>query len=143
MQRAVEIVTRGVYALSGATLLTMGFTVIALGTGVLPEWVHDSIFEMGHGDPFTMHLIQETGTLWVLVGMLFVWFARHYEHSLKFHWAVVFFLVLDAWVHWFTAFGTFEHEPRAVINAIPLFVYLVLGLLRLRESGPQTQAARG
>ena len=23
-----------------------------------------------------MHLIQETGTLWVLVGMLFVWFAR-------------------------------------------------------------------
>jgi phosphoglycerol transferase MdoB-like AlkP superfamily enzyme len=82
MQRVVEIVTRAVYALSGA------------------------------------------------VGLLFVWFARHYEHSIKFHWAVVFYLALDAWVHWFNAFGVFEQEPSAVINAIPFVVYLVLGLLR-------------
>jgi hypothetical protein len=141
VQRVVEIVTRFVYALSGAILLAMGFGVILLGTGILPDWVHDRIFAMGRSDPFTMHLLQETGTLWVLVGILFVWFARHYEHSLKFHWAVVFFLALDAWVHWFNAFGEFEHEPRAIINAIPFFVYLVLGLLRKAERGPQPQLA--
>jgi hypothetical protein len=137
MQRVVEIVTRALYALSGAILLTIGFVVIVLGMGILPDWIHDRIFEMGRSDPFTMHLLQETGTLWVLVGLLFVWFARHYEHSIKFHWAVVFYLALDAWVHWFNAFGVFEHEPRAVINAIPFFVYLVLGLLRMGESSPQ------
>jgi hypothetical protein len=143
MQRAVEVITRAIYALSGAILLTMGFVVIALGTGVLPDWVHDRIFEMGRSDPFTMHLIQETGTLWVLVGLLFVWFARHYEHSIKLHWAVVFFLALDAWVHWFNAFGEFEHEPRAILNAIPFVVYLVLGLLRKSESSPQLRPAGG
>jgi multisubunit Na+/H+ antiporter MnhB subunit len=141
MQRVVEIVTRAVYALSGAVFLTIGFVVIVLGTGILPDRVHDRIFEMGRSDPFTMHLIQETGTLWVLVGMLFVWFARYYEHSIKFHWAVVFYLALDAWVHWFNAFGVFEHEPRAVINAIPFLVYLVLGLLRRGESSPELRPA--
>jgi hypothetical protein len=143
MQRVVEIVTRGVYALSGAVLLTMGFVVILLGTGILPDWAHDRIFEMGRGDPFTMHLLQETGTLWVLVGGLFVWFARHYENSIKFHWAVVFFLALDAWVHWFNAFGEFEHEPRAVINAIPFFLYLALGLARNANSSSQLRQAGG
>ena len=77
-----------------------------------------------------MHLIQETGTLWVLVGMLFFWFARHYDQSIKFHWAVTFYLSLDAFVHWFSAYGKFENEARAIINAIPFFLFLVLGLLR-------------
>ena len=130
MQRVVDILTRSVYALVGAVYLSIGVVVILLGTGILPAWVHDRIFEMGQGDPFTMHLIQETGTLWVLAGMLFVWFARHYEHSMKFHWAVTFYFALDAWVHWFNAFGAFEHEPRAVINAIPFLLFLLLGILR-------------
>ena len=143
MQRVIEIITRSVYALSGALYLLLGVVVLLLGTGILPERVHDMVFEMGKSDPFTMHLIQETGTLWVLVGMLFVWFARHYAHSLRFHWAVVFYLALDAWVHWFNAYGAFEHEPRAVINAIPFFAYLLLGVLRnVYENAPAAAPAR-
>jgi hypothetical protein len=51
MQRTVEIVTRIVYALSGAFLLTIGFVVIVLGMGILPDWIRDRIFEMGRSDP--------------------------------------------------------------------------------------------
>jgi hypothetical protein len=36
----------------------------------------------------------------------------------------------DAWVHWFSAYGKFENEPRAIINAIPFVIFLILGLLR-------------
>lgn len=130
MRRAVEIATRSVYALAGGFYLVLGVAVVLLGTGLLPAWVRDPIFEMGKNDPFTMHLIQETGTVWIFVAMLFFWFARHYDRSEKFHWAATFYLALDAWVHWFNAFGKFEHEWRAVINAIPFVIFLILGLLR-------------
>jgi len=133
MRRLVGLITRGVYLLAAGFYLLVGIVVILVGTGLLPAWVHDRIFEIGQNNPFTMHLIQETGTIWVLVGMLLVWFAVHYEQSIKFHWAMTFYLLLDAWVHWFSAYGRFENEPRAVINAIPFAVFLVLGLLRRGE----------
>src|SRR6185503_16235295 len=133
MRRIVGLITRGVYLLAAGFYLLVGIVVILVGTGLLPAWVHDRIFEIGQNNPFTMHLIQETGTIWVLVGMLLVWFAVHYEQSIKFHWAMTFYLLLDAWVHWFSAYGRFENEPRAVINAIPFAVFLVLGLLRRGE----------
>ena len=130
MRRIVDFATRGSYVLLGGFYLSLGIVVLLLGTGLLPGWVHDQIFEIGQNNPFTLHLIQETATLWVLVGMLLFWFARHYDQSLKFHWAMTFYLSLDALVHWFSPYGKFENEPRAIINAVPFFVFLVLGLLR-------------
>ena len=79
--RVVEIVTKSVYVLTGAFYLSLGVAVLLVGTGILPVWIHDKIFELGQNNPFTMHLIQETGTLWVLVGILFIWFARHYKRE--------------------------------------------------------------
>lgn len=128
MKRIVDIVTRVIYVLSGTFYLSLGIVVLLLGTGLLPARVHDLIFEMGQNNPETLHLIQEMGTLWVLVGMLLFWFAWHL--SRRFHWAMTFYLSLDAFVHWFNAYGKFEHKPRAVINALPFLVFLILGLLR-------------
>jgi hypothetical protein len=130
MRRIVDIVTRIIYVLLGSYYLLLGLVVLLLGTGLLPIWVHDQIFEIGQNNPFTMHLIQETGTLWVLVGMLLFWFARHYDRSMRFHWAMTFYLSLDAFVHWFSAYGKFENEPRAIFNGIPFLLFLTLGALR-------------
>ena len=138
MRRIVDIVTRVTYVLAGSFYLLLGVVVLLLGTGLLPAWVHDRIFEFGQNNPFTMHLIQETGTLWVLVGLLLFWFARNYDQSVKFHWAMTFYFSLDAFVHWFSAYGKFENEPRAIINAIPFLLFLVLGLLRRYSSRPAT-----
>lgn len=85
---------------------------------------------MGQNNPFTLHLIQETATLWVLVGMLLFWFAWHYESSTKFHWAMTFYLSLDAFVHWFNAYGKFQNHPGVLINATPFFLFVILGILR-------------
>jgi ABC-type uncharacterized transport system permease subunit len=128
MKRIVDIVTRVIYVLLGTYHLLAGIAVILLGTGLLPVWVHDLISEAGQNNPKTLHLIQEIGTLWVLVGMLLFWFAWHL--STRFHWAMTFYLSLDAFVHWFDAYGKFEPKPRALINAIPFLLFLVLGLLR-------------
>jgi hypothetical protein len=137
--RAVDTVTRAVYVLSGVVFLVLGTGVILLGTGVLPAWVHDRIFEMGRSDPFTMHQIQELGTVWVLAGLVFLWFARHYDRSAGFHWLATFYWLLDAWVHWFNAWGVFEHEWRAVWNAIPFALFLLLGLLRRQHQVPRLE----
>ena len=69
------------------------------------------------------------------VGMLFGWAARHYEQTARFHWAVTSYWAFDAWGHWFNAYGEFEHEPRALYNAIPFALFLILGLLRTRVRG--------
>jgi len=142
MRRVVDVVTRCTYVLSAGFYLLLGVAVLLLGTGLLPAWVHDRIFEIGRNDPVTMHLIQEWGTLCVLVGILFLWFARHYDQSVKFHWAVTFYLSLDAWVHWFNAYGHFENEPRALINSIPFVLFLILGLLRRMRPDTQMEPAR-
>ena len=120
-RRIVDVVTRAVYVLVAGFYLLLGTVVLLLGTGVLPGWVRDRIFEMGRNDPFTMHLIQETGTLWVLVGILLLWFARHYDLSMKFHWAMTFSFLLEhgegndqagakysSVVYWYQR----EHEPE-------------------------------
>jgi len=142
MRRIVDVITRSSYVLAAGFYLLLGVAVLLLGTGLLPAWVHDRIFEMGRNDPFTMHLIQEWGTLCVLVGILFIWFARHYNRSTKFHWAVTFYLLLDAWVHWFNAYGHFENEPRAIINGIPFVLFLILGLLRGMQPNTQMEPTR-
>jgi len=128
IKRIIDIFTRVIYVLAGTYYLLVGFVVILLGTGLLPAGIHDLIVEAGQNNPKTLHLIQEIGTLWVLVGMLLFWFAWHLSNS--FHWAMTFYLSLDAFVHWFNADGQFEHKPRALFNAIPFLVFLILGLLR-------------
>jgi hypothetical protein len=137
MRRALDATTRSLYVLSAVIYLLLGTGVLLLGTGLLPAWVRDWILELGKNDPNTMHLIQEWGTLCVLAGMLFIWFARHYDQSARFHWVVTFYFALDAWIHWFNAYGHFENEPRAIINAIPFAVFLIVGLLR--RMLPKTQ----
>ena len=71
-------------------------------------------------------------TLYVLLGVMFLWFARHYEQSLRFHWLITFWTLLLFWVHWCTAFGEFRNEPAVLIDLAPFAVFLVLGLLRRR-----------
>ena len=130
--RPLDVVTRLVYAVMAAFYLTIGTLVLLLGTGVLPAGLQAKIFDLGQNIPDWMHLIQEIGTLWIFVGILFVWFTRHYARSVKFHWAVTVLFGLDAWVHCFSAYGRFEFGRRQVINAIPFAVFLILGLLRYR-----------
>ena len=81
---------------------------------------------------FLRDAYQNWGTLYVLLGVMFLWFARHYEQSLRFHWLITGWTLLLFWVHWFDAYGNFENEPAVLIDLIPFAVFLALGLLRRR-----------
>jgi Na+(H+)/acetate symporter ActP len=132
MSNAVSVITRGVYALAGVLALLLGIVPLLTGTGLLPQRVTELVFEFGVNDPVGIHVVQEMCTLYVLLGVMFLWFARHYEQSLRFHWLVTGWALLLFWVHWFTAYGEFRNEPAVIVDLIPFSVLLVLGLLRRR-----------
>ena len=81
MSNAVNVITRGVYALAGVLSLLLGIIPLLTGTGLLPQSVHDLVFEFGVNDPVGIRVVQEMCTLYVLLGAMFLWFARHYEQS--------------------------------------------------------------
>jgi hypothetical protein len=132
MRNVVSVVTRGVYVLTGILALLIGIVALLPGTGLLPMRLHDLVFELGLNDPLGVHVVQEMATLYVLLGVMLLWFARHYEHSERFHWLMTFWTLLLLWVHWFSAYGTFNNEPQVIVDAIPFVVFLTLGLLRRR-----------
>jgi hypothetical protein len=132
MRNAVSALTRGLYVLTGVLALLIGIVALLPGTGLLPARLHDLVFEFGLNEPLGLHLVQEMATLYVLLGVLLLWFARHYEQSERFHWLMTFWTLLLFWVHWFSAYGTFNNEPQVLVNAIPFVVFVALGLLRRR-----------
>ena len=132
MPNVVSVLTRGVYVLTGALALLMGIVALLPGTGLLPARLNDLVFEFGVNDPVGVHVVQEMATLYVLLGVMLLWFARHYQGSMRFHWLMTFWALLLFWVHWFSAYGTFNNEPYVIVDAIPFVVFLSLGLLRRR-----------
>lgn len=132
MQNVVSVLTRAVYVLMGVLALLIGVIPLLTGTGLLPDPVRALVFEFGANDPVGIHVVQEMATLYVLLGVMLLWFARHYEQSMRFHWLMTFWALLLFWVHWFSADGTFNNEPAVIIDAIPFVVLLALGLLRRR-----------
>lgn len=52
-----------------------------------------------------LFLVAGFGALLVFVGLITLWFARHYESSRPFHWAMTASWALHALAHWFDVRG--------------------------------------
>jgi hypothetical protein len=128
-----RILVKSVYGLFGVAYLAAGVSVLLLGTGLLPEAVSSALVSLGRRDLNTLHIMQEFGSLLVFVGLITLWFIRHYEASCAFHWAMTAFWGLVALVHWFDIRGPVESVGGPLINTLPFGLFVVLGLLRLRS----------
>jgi hypothetical protein len=130
-----RVLSQALYILLGAGYLVAGLTVLLLGTDILPDGVRELIVSLGRGDGNTLHIMQEFASLLVFVGLITLWFVRHYDQSQPFHWAMTVFWALIALVHWFDVRGSFQPGIGPVINTIPFGLFLVVGLLRQRSEG--------
>src|SRR5215470_3745726 len=99
------ILARSLYVLFGVLYITAGTVVLLFRTGLLPDAVKNSLLDLANGDLNTVHISQEFGSLLVFAGLITLWFARHYEQSLFFHWAMTTFWALIALIHWFDVRG--------------------------------------
>jgi hypothetical protein len=124
--------SQALYGLLGVIYLVAGGSVLLLGTGFLPNAVRDLIVSIGHDDGNTLHIMQEFGSLLVFAGLITLWFLLHYDQSRPFHWAMTVFWGLFALVHWFDIRGSFRYDIGALINTIPVILFVLVGLLRQR-----------
>jgi hypothetical protein len=123
---------QSLYGLMAIVFLLAGTLVLLLGTGLLPPVVRHAILTVGEDNLNTLHLMQEYASLLVLVGLLTIWFMKHYELSRGFHWAMTVFWGIIALVHWFDPKGTMHTGVGEAITSVPFVLFLLLGLVRER-----------
>ena len=126
----VKAVTGVLYGLFGAISMLVGASVLLLETGLLPAVVSRAVMNAANGDARALHIIQEFGAFLVFNGLIAFWFARHYDESRFFHWALTAAFGLIALAHWFDVRG--EHSMIGpLVNSVPFALFLLVGLLRL------------
>jgi hypothetical protein len=123
------IMAKAIYILFGALYLIAGTAALLFRTGLLPDVVKDILLDVAQGDLNAVHISQEFGSLLVFAGLITFWFARHYQQSLFFHWAMTTFWALFALIHWFDVRGPIRFDAGVLINAIPFILFLSVGLV--------------
>jgi hypothetical protein len=127
------ILAKSLYVVFGVLYLVAAAAALLFGTGLLPDAVKDLFLEVAHNDLNAVHLSQEFASLLVFAGLITLWFVRHYQQSLFFHWAMTAFWGLIALIHWFDVRGPVRFDIGVLINAIPFLLFLSVGLVTSRR----------
>jgi len=130
---STRILAKALYVLFGTLYLIAGTTALLFRTGLLPESVKNALLEAAGGDLNVAHIAQEFASLLVFAGLITLWFARHYEQSLFFHWAMTTFWALFALIHVFDVRGPVRFDVGVLINAIPFVLFLLVGLMTVNR----------
>ena len=112
----------------------LGTAVVLLGTGLLPARIAQFIRDFGHGEDLALHLIQEMGALMLLAGLVCLWCVRHYDRSRYSHWALTAFWAIWSLIHWLGHDGHLHTGLGPVVNAVPLTLFLIVGVLRMKRA---------
>jgi hypothetical protein len=112
-----------------------------VNTGLVPGALRDIVIRFSQDNLGMLHIIQELGSLLVLVALLTFWFIAHYEQSRVFHWIMTAYWAIMAIIHWFNVAGPSESVVGPLINTVPFALFLVIGLMRAATEG--TRAGDG
>jgi hypothetical protein len=123
---------KSLYAIQAIVFLVAGISVVLVGTNLLPWQIPHVIMDIAHGNVYTLHVMQEFGSLLVFVGLITLWFLRYYEQSRAFHWAMTVFWTLFALVHWFDTQGRFHKSLEPMLETAPVIFFLIVGAMRER-----------
>jgi hypothetical protein len=126
---STAVLARSMYVLFGALYIAAGTAVLLFRTSLLPEVLRDAVLDIAQGDLNAVHISQEFGSLLVFAGLITLWFARHYQESLFFHWSMTVFWGLFALIHWLDVRGDAEFDIGVLINTIPFILFLLVGLV--------------
>jgi hypothetical protein len=129
------MLAKSLYVLFGVLYLVAGTTVLLFRTELLPPGVKSTLLEAAGGDLNVVHIAQEFGSLLVFTGLITLWFARHVQQCLFFHWAMTTFWALFALIHWFDVRGPVRFDAGVLINAIPFLLFLSVGLVHKKSQG--------
>jgi hypothetical protein len=137
-----RILATALYGLFGGLFLLAGSILVLNGAGLLPDALSERFASLVAGNREIVHILQEYGCLLLVLGLLTLWFVRHYEVSGSFHWAMTAFWALVALIHWFDVRGPVESLVGPLINTTPFVLFLAIGLLRLATDHRPAKLAR-
>lgn len=130
MAKLIRFLAKFTYGVMGAAFLAAGISTLLVNTGLLPAAVRDLILQFSQNNPGFLHIVQELGSLLVLVGVIAVWCVFHYDQSRFFHWALTAYWAIMAVIHWFNVAGPWESVVGPLVNTVPVLVFLTIGILR-------------
>src|SRR5262245_60312421 len=137
-------ITRIVYGLLGVLYVVIGVGAMLMPTAWFPPDRAAKLLIGTAMNPFIAHVLQEFGTVLIALGFVFLWCAIRREYSARLHWALTFYFLLDALIHWVGPEGLIGSWSRGIINSTPFVVMLVLGLLHRRaDEGMRQSLAAG
>ncbi len=128
-----RILAKAVYVIFGVGFIVVGAIVLLYRTDLLSDNVRAFILDLADGNLNTLHAEQEFACLLVFAGLITLWFVRHYDVSLFFHWAMTLFWALIVLIHWFHVSGANDFDIGVLINAIPFFIFLAVGMVTLNR----------
>ena len=141
MTKATRVLAKVTYAVMGAAFLAAGVSTLLVNTGLLPDAVRDVIVvQFGQNNLGFLHILQELGSLLVLVGLLTLWCVWNYNRSRAFHWMLTAYWAIMAVIHWFNVASPTVSVAGGLINTIPVAVFLALGLMRVATEGRSESA---
>jgi len=129
--RVIQIITQIVYGLFAVLFIVLGVAVLLFNTGLLPTSVRELILKVADGDMRILHVFQEWGNAHLVLGLVTIWFIRHYDQSLPFHLFLTAYFAIDALIHWFHVAEPPNSITGPLILTIPAVVFLGLGLVRI------------
>jgi hypothetical protein len=132
MATFTRLFAKFLYGIMGAAFLAVGISTLLVNTGLLSDAIRDVLMEFSQNNVGFLHIIQELGTLLVLVGLLSFWCVWNYDHSRAFHWMLTIYWALMALIHWFNVADPTISVVGGLVNTIPVAVFLTIGLLRAR-----------
>src|SRR5262245_56763157 len=128
--RAISLIlARILYGVFAVIFLVAGASSLLFNTGILPATLKNFVEEESQGDLQTLHIMQETASLLLLVGALLCWQLRRDEVSLFFHWSMTAFWALIALVHWVDVRGPWTSAAGPLFTSIPFVLFALVGLI--------------
>jgi hypothetical protein len=145
MTKLTRLLAKFTYGVMGAAFLAAGLSTLLVNTGLLPDAVRDILLKFSQNNLGFLHIVQELGTLLVLVALVTFWCIWNYEQSRALHWMLTFYWAIMALIHWFNVASPTVSVVGGLINTIPVTVFLTIGLLRVAtegssESAPETRS---
>jgi hypothetical protein len=141
MKSATRLLAMGTYALLGAGFLAAGASTLLVNTGLLPEGIRDTVIRFSQDNLMMLHIVQEFGSVLVLIGLLTFWFIANYDRSRFFHWAMTVYWAIMALIHWFHVAEPLTSVVGPLIITLPFLLFLLIGVMREATEKPRLAGA--
>ena len=136
MTKLTRILAKGTYGIMGAAFLAAGVSTLLVNTGLLPNAVRDFlVVQFAQNNLGFLHIIQELGTLLVLVALVTFWCIWNYEQSRALHWMLTAYWAVMALIHWFNVASPSVSVVGGLVNTLPVALFATIGVLRLATEG--------